>query len=131
MKILKSSEFMVVMMIIILTSLAFIFRGSFENMKIQTMQKDEYIKQLQIENLQEEKINEGCIKITGQVKNVLDRDIKYIEVGLYIFDEDGNKIHGDICNDTDIKINEYLYFEFYVYFDDFEIYRTIIDNVEV
>jgi hypothetical protein len=85
-------------------------------------------KEVKIDNL-ELIIENGTRKITGEVKNTSGKDIKYIEVELQMFDDEGI-ILNDVCNLGSLKQDEKWRFTFYLFYYDFDYCNLEISKVE-
>jgi len=129
---LLENEIVIVLIVFVVALVAFVvyINGKDEHSFIQ-MQNQQYIKQLKIDNISEEKINEGHIKINCYIKNSLDKDISYIAVVLYLKDEEGNIIYDDMCNELYLKKDQSCKFEFNIFSCKYASYMLVIDEVNV
>jgi hypothetical protein len=129
---LLENEIVIVLTVFIVALVAFVvyINGKDEH-SFKQMQNQQYIKQLKIDNISETQINDGHIKITGQIKNTLDKDITYVAVMLYLKDEEGNILHDDICNELYIRKGQTWEFEFNVFSCKYASYMLVIDEVNV
>ena len=84
--------------------------------------------ELKIDNL-ELIIENGTRKITGEVKNTLDKDIKYIEVELQMIDDEGIVLN-DACNLGSLKQDEKWRFTFYLFYYEFDYCNVKISKME-
>lgn len=100
--------------------------------EIEPVQAENYLDQLKIDNIETDL--DKC-EISGTVKNVLNKDIKYIEVELNWYDSDRNIITRDICNCTDLRKNQewpIIFFFAGIEYDEYECYCEMdICEVEV
>ena len=84
--------------------------------------------ELKIDNL-ELIIENGTRMITGEVKNTLDKDIKYIEVELQMIDDEGIVLN-DACNLGSLKQSEKWRFTFYLFYYEFDYCNVKISKME-
>jgi YbbR domain-containing protein len=131
MKILENEIAIILTAVIIVFVVFFIYINGNNDHSVNQMKNQQYLKQLKIDNISEEEINDGHIKIRGYIKNTLDKDISYIAVMLYLKDEEGNIIHDDICNELYIRKEQTWEFEFNIFSCEYASYMLIIDEVEV
>jgi len=85
-------------------------------------------KEIKLDNL-ELVIENGTRRITGEVKNTLGKDIKYIEIELQMFDDEGI-VMNDICNLGSFKKGEKWRFTFYLFYYDFDYCNLEISKIE-
>ena len=84
--------------------------------------------ELKIDNL-ELIIENGTRMITGEGKNTLDKDIKYIEVELQMIDDEGIVLN-DACNLGSLKQDEKWRFTFYLFYYEFDYCNVKISKME-
>jgi len=85
-------------------------------------------KEIELDNL-ELVIENGTRRITGEVKNTSGKDIKYIEIELQMFDDEGI-ILTDICNIGSLKKDKKWRFTFYLFYYDFDYCNLEISKIE-